>query len=82
MAIKKSNRRISVILDYEEWEYLNVHASWDCVSMSRYLENLLRKDMVNDCDYEDNPEYIIKSVQTLLGKLQARSKELTVNTEG
>lgn len=77
MAIKKSNTRISVILTYDEWEYLDFESGQQFVSKSKYLEELLQKDMA-ERDKSDDPEYIIKEIKVLLNQLQSKSKEMEV----
>lgn len=77
MAIKKTNTRISVILTYDEWEYLDFEAGQQGLSKSKYLEELLQKDMA-ERDKLDDPEYIIKEIKILLNQLQSNAKKLEV----
>ncbi len=78
MTVKQGNRRISVLLDVDEWSYLDVHACWEGKSKSRYLEDLLRKDMAEREMYDD-PEWILKEIQYLIGRLKPQIHNLEVN---
>lgn len=80
MAIKRENSRISVLLTHDEWEYLNNQSDWQCTTMSKYLQSLLRKDMAQN-DKFDDPKYLIDTIQILLKELRAKSEELTVNED-
>ena len=80
MAVRKGNSRISVLLDVDEWSYLDVHACWEGNSKSRYLEDLLRQDMTKREMY-DNPEYILKEIQCLVSRLKPLASQLQITDE-
>ena len=75
MAVKQGNSRISVLLDVDEWSYLDIHACWEGKSKSRYLEDLLRKDMA-EREMNDDPEWILKEIQYLIGRLKPQAHNL------
>ncbi|MEE3488736.1 MAG: hypothetical protein VZT48_11610 [Bulleidia sp.] len=78
MTVKQGNSRISVLLDADEWSYLDVHACWEGKSKSRYLEDLLRKDMA-EREMNDDPEWILKEIQYLIGRLKPQAHNLEVS---
>ena len=78
MTVKQGNSRISVLLDADEWSYLDVHACWEGKSKSRYLEDLLRKDMA-EREMNDEPEWILKEIQYLIGRLKPQAHNLEVS---
>ncbi|WP_105305071.1 hypothetical protein [Anaerolactibacter massiliensis] len=78
MAVKQGNSRISVLLDVDEWSYLDIHACWEGKSKSRYLEDLLRQDMAKREMYDD-PEFILKEIQCLLSRLKPQIHDLEVS---
>lgn len=80
MAVRKGNSRISVLLDVDEWSYLDVHACWEGKSKSRYLEDLLRQDMTKREMYDD-PEFILKEIQCLVSRLKPLASQLQIADE-